>query len=82
MTWNGALSSDGFWQNVTPPIDGSAGISAAYSFIEHGPIAFREVVSGGGAFKQARIVRFAADGRMWLAGASGVLRTVQPVTFP
>ncbi len=93
LVWNQAFGSQAFWQNSEPPIAFTAALSASYSPLAGGPLAalwsegrlrvgtlgFREVRLGN-QFRDASVVRFGNDGRLWVGGSIGLYVTRTPVT--
>lgn len=93
LVWNQAFGSQAFWQNSEPPVSFTAATSASFSPLEGGPLAaiwsegrlrigtvgFREALLGN-QFRDAHLVRFSNDGRLWLGGSDGLFVTQTPVT--
>lgn len=96
LVWNRAFESQGFWEEYEGPVPAAA-LSASYSTTGTGPLALlfsegrlrvgntllgmREVPTDN-RLANARVVRFASDGRLWVGGPSGLFSTREPVVVP
>lgn len=94
MTWNQVFDSQGgFWVRDTPPIAFTAAISASVTDKAGGiamlwsdrrlrvgpfPFALREVPLSG-EFGEPSVVRFDAQGRLWVGTNGGLFHTATPV---